>query len=804
MATNQNDTPPSGLGHDAPRIEIDKVALQSYMDAFQEQFPAFTSFANPDGEYWRAEREYKDKLVACFDEQVRPKLSAVQSGTGNPAQLAQVALGLFSQPLQMGDGSAFPQNLVPWRQFDLLKDLETENASDFGKSLATLLDESQSIISRVDTFVPALQTIFERRDLSLSRSRAHAFTTFFLFLSDPTSHIFIKTLVFQRAIRTLWPTNEMRRRIFEGTDYEQAQRFSLALKAALEGNGLSPRDLIDIQSFLYCADRRLQKRDDPTPSAESSSEAKRPATDPETMPHFPLNQILYGPPGTGKTWQTTRRAVEIIDQSAPDDRDELTTRYHELLREQRIRFVTFHQSFSYEDFVEGIRPVLDDEQASGDGQVKYRCAEGVFRELANLAGAAPRGSSESLDLSNRRVYKISLGDTADPSQEWVYRDCIENGRIAINFIDSDFSTSHDRAAIAKQIQNIDPEEQNAIQPIHYIKNELREGDVVVVSDGNYAFRAVGEVTGPYQYQHDRDWFPHTRAVRWIRTFSPSLPVEQILGKIFSQRTLYRISPDAVNVPAMNALLHSDVESGAARNYVLIIDEINRANISRVFGELITLLESDKRIGADNETTVTLPYSGSSFGVPGNLYVIGTMNTADRSIALLDTALRRRFDFVEVAPDPSVLRDLSVDNIDATRLLSAINQRIEVLFDRDHRIGHAYFLSKGRDATSLEIQDLADTFEQRIIPLLEEYFFEDWERIRMVLADHLKPPHLQFIQPAYDENHLTALFGTSWTDLLGYDDRPIGWRKNRQALLEPEAYRLIYAGADGLDAVGDPA
>lgn len=237
-----------------------------------------------------------------------------------------------------------------------------------------------------------------------------------------------------------------------------------------------------------------------------------------------------------------------------------------------------------------------------------------------------------------------------------------------------------------------------------------------------------------------------------------------------------------------------------QRFAMVIDEINRGNISKIFGELITLIEPDKRDGAENAVSVTLPYSGERFSVPANVDIIGTMNTADRSLALLDTALRRRFEFVPVMPDSrddpgAPLAGLRVSAgeqvIDVPRMLDAINQRVEALYDRDHCIGHAYFtpLAKVPDGDE-RLVALQQVFSTRIVPLLEEYFFEDWQKIRLVLADNQKPEAAQFVRESADhEDDLARLFGGDH----GLDSYATKRRYAVQdaAFSNPDAYVGIY-------------
>ena len=313
--------------------------------------------------------------------------------------------------------------------------------------------------------------------------------------------------------------------------------------------------------------------------------------------NFPLNTILYGPPGTGKTYNSMFYSIGIVEKNKnifnlKENNEEIFKKFKEYKDKNLIKFITFHQSYGYEDFIEGIRPDLDNESKD----LKYMIHSGVFKDICNKA------------------------------------------------------------------------------------------------------------------KNDRE-----------------------------------------------------------NNYVLIIDEINRGNISKIFGELISLIEPSKREGEKEELEVTLPYSKELFTIPKNLYIIGTMNTADRSIALLDIALRRRFNFIEIIPQYDILKNRKIKNIELDLLLIAINERIEFLLDREHTIGHSYFLNINT------FEDLVQVFRNSIIPLLQEYFYDDFEKIKSVLGDN------GFI---FSKN--------IYINLKGNNPKKYIYKIDEETLKVPENYQKIYS------------
>lgn len=226
-------------------------------------------------------------------------------------------------------------------------------------------------------------------------------------------------------------------------------------------------------------------------------------------------------------------------------------------------------------------------------------------------------------------------------------------------------------------------------------------------------------------------------------------------------------------------------SQAVSDSVLIIDEINRGNAANIFGELITLLEDTKRKGNEEQLSAVLPYSGDTLTVPNNLYVVGTMNTADRSLAVLDTALRRRFEFEAMYPNSNLLSGLTVEGVEIARLLDAINQRISILYDREHLIGHSFFMGLSNES---KIGDLRRLFEKNILPTLEEYFFEDWNRIRQVLGDHKKVVEHQFLIRQFGPGQIEKALGNEIAEEVGSDF----FVRNDEALDSPIAYIGIYS------------
>lgn len=500
------------------------------------------------------------------------------------------------------------------------------------------------------------------------------------------------------------------------------------------------------------------------------------------------NTILYGPPGTGKTYTTIDEAIKILDPEFyaknESERESLKERFDDLVANNRIRFVTFHQSFAYEDFVEGVRAETD--EAEG-GQIQYVIEKGVFKAICEDASKPIQSATAKLGVSDSpRIWKISIDGTSDSATRQY---CLKNGEARIGW---------GEVGDIKTAQLNDPAftlGSNDRSTLEQFGNEIAIGDVLLCIGSNTEVAAIGIVNGSYRFEATppsgvRQDYKNVLPVNWIVTDSHFSILNLNSQKRFTLKTVYEITRfswpellEGLRGAGVDLKAVGTTEINSAP-FVLIIDEINRGNVSRIFGELITLIEPSKRLGAKESLTVTLPYSKKPFGVPKNVYLIGTMNTADKSLTGLDIALRRRFVFKEMPPKPELLDKVIISGLSVGAMLRSMNQRIEVLLDRDHCIGHAYFLPLEKDRS---VERLSAIFKQQVLPLLQEYFFDDWERIGWVLNDHRAKGSERFIKSGGNgSTSLEKLFGSDVAGGL----RDTRWAVNDAALTSIDSYLNI--------------
>lgn len=516
-------------------------------------------------------------------------------------------------------------------------------------------------------------------------------------------------------------------------DLEESGVFKVSNPIALYDNILVGRKKTPVKTEKY------PKNSDEENDLEDLSDYEKYAR----LLNFNPNLILYGPPGTGKTY-AAMRIVESYEQLRNKG---LYVPFQTILAQKRAEFVTFHQAYSYEEFVEGIRPVLaDEEQDEGNQDLKYKIENGILKRMANAASIQLMKKNQVLGTENisetSKIWKISLG--ARYKEEDIYLRCWKDEIIAIGWF-------HDQSLEGKTYEDIYnallaeqkkksgdgnlPKPTNDASTINYMVNEINPGDIVLVYDSPKTIRDIVLVTGDYYYQKDDMIFPHRRKVKWLKHFDEPKDILVINGGTgLTLKTIYQLIKLTM-ADIRQLLMEDDEEEQRAAEegvtpFYLIIDEINRGNVAKIFGELITLIEKDKR----DKIPCTLPYSKKPFTLPDNLYIIGTMNTADRSIAVLDTALRRRFAFVELEPDlrvfdnPSLIASAKVnDKIDLARLLDALNKSINEQLDRDHRIGHSYFMD------IVNLTDLYNVWYYKIIPLLLDYFYNDIATLKNIIG-----------------------------------------------------------------------
>lgn len=436
------------------------------------------------------------------------------------------------------------------------------------------------------------------------------------------------------------------------------------------------------------------------------------------------NIVLYGAPGTGKTYDVPELAVRLCDpafMAAEPSREEIVSRYNQLKTEKRIAFTTFHQSLDYEDWIEGLRPVVNE-----DNQVTYEIESGIFKKLCEEAERPVVKDKQVGIADNAVVWKVSLAGTGDNP---VRSDCMKNSYIRIGWdgygpVISDETDWSVYNGEGKQILDA------------YI-NKMKVGDIVMSCYSSQTIDAIGVVIGDYEFEDKFPNYKRVRRVNWLVKNINENIVEMNDGKTMTLGTVYRLN--SITLDNVKSILEKyNTSSKMEENdkaYVMVIDELNRGNVSKVFGELITLLEADKRKGRINAESVVLPYSKKVFHIPNNVYLIATMNTADRSLGSLDYAIRRRFAFIAEKPFGlevegfnedlfEKVSSLFVKNFDEykesgwdqTMKLEPADTLSEEYKPEDIWIGHSYFLmqdEEGEDNTSNRLL-------YEIIPLLEEY------------------------------------------------------------------------------------
>ena len=648
------------------------------------------------------------------------------------------------------------KNLVFYNANRVRKHIATDLPEEFRVCFVKLFDENEDLTKRIKGFIADVLTVYRKIEDQMGSHHDERTAAAYLTYHNPLKYTFFKDSFYRKYCTLIGVSPKTK-----GDKYTHY----LELVSGLIKNYISQdKELIDLVNSNLDSDwfddpnhvilaqdllfQMLGKNDD-------DNDNEQPDLEEENIGYFKsdiemhttaLNIVLYGPPGTGKTYYTADLAVKIAAPGRYNESDHFKNKivYDELVREGQIVFSTFHQSMCYEDFIEGIKPSSDESTA-----LTYSVEDGIFKQIS-INAAFEFVGEQSTDASKSLSFSYAYDKLLDEVTDKTGRDegfilKLKSGAeleiveitSASNFLVQHKNGSRTYTVSRKRLEKLFSELPD-LDTVSNINEEIRN---IIGGSNSSAYWAV---------------------LKKLRSYK-SGDIPSVTSKKFSYED---------KAAAVEKLHPEDVIiSGNEKNYVLIIDEINRGNVSQVFGELITLIEEDKRFGKGERLSAILPYSRTRFFVPPNLYIIGTMNTADRSVEALDTALRRRFSFIEMMPQYNLEgMDKVVAGCQISDLLETINNRIEKLIDRDHRIGHSYFLGLEN------CEDLIKVFRNKLIPLLQEYFYGNYEKMGLVLGKG-------FISKLPDEKVAVANFPADEND---FNDRVI-YRINTETLEDPSEF-----------------
>ncbi|MFM0348225.1 McrB family protein [Paraburkholderia sp. RL17-347-BIC-D] len=686
-------------------VVIDWPAFQALRSTFLSRLSEFQNFRVQDGDYWTSERRYKDQAI----EKVR---LIAASFVDNRTAGEQIFRALSVE------GKGLP---LSWRTHDDFKNASATLRDRFYEVVATLARSEEEPFVTITNGARALETLRTDGIASLRRGEVLSIAISVVGTIHPEAASWFQITRVEAMGKRLFGRKLFRHAQYDPADLDEffhIMRELFALFAAEPSLSWEPADLFDVQGFILVALDDKWRNEESAQSAgtsETTDAADDSAGVLQDGPYWFVGASYGGQDhverflSTG-VWEIdspSERNREQIRRMQPGERIAIKSTYvrkNGLPFDNRGRTVSVMQIKAVGTITanagDGERISVDWEQSNSPREWYHYTYQPTIWEVyptnemaQRLVRFAFKGETQEYDWFLLKIPNWG----GSPAEEAPQADPVK--RSPLNLIlygpPGTGKTYRSMAEAVRLCRGLADSDGLLSEPTR--RQELREAYEELRAQGQ-----IGFVTFHQNYAYED----------FIEGLRPHPLVDGVGFTLKAESGILRRMAEAAEA--------------SAEEHVLVIDEINRANISKVFGELITLLEPDKRLGMEEGMRLTLPYSGARFGVPANLHIVGTMNTADRSIALLDTALRRRFEFRELMPDASLLG--TVEGIDLSALLTTINERIEYLFDREHQVGHAYFIRCKTRA------DVDEVMRHKVIPLLAEYFYEDWAKVAAVLGD----------------------------------------------------------------------